>query len=225
MPPARPTPFALVFGALAGDRFPGLRTGLQAAGSDPRDRDSFLLVREVAELLHELRPDAGVGTGVETLVAFLHYAYLFWMSGEILQTIDEAQLENLLRLPSPDRPSLPSPPPVLPSSRPPDCRYVQLPSLRVWATPLVGQPAEPLDGWFATRSNDRLALLAVLGLSPAREGLTTVELAGSRPAALQRLDGSPLFSPTLAGGAAAGLASLAGEEELLELAWRAEPPP
>jgi hypothetical protein len=218
MAAARPTPFALVFGALAGDRFPGLRSGLQAAGSDPRDRDSFLLVREVAELLHELRPDAGVGTGVETLVAFLHYAYLFWMSGEILQTVDEAQLENLLRLP-------PSQLPVLPSSRPPDCRYVQLPALRVWATPLAGQPAEPLDGWFAARSNDRLALLAVLGLSPAREGLTAVELAGSRPAALERLDGSPLFSPTLAGGAAAGLASLAGEEELLELAWRAEPPP
>ncbi len=218
MAAARPTPFALVFGALAGDRFPGLRSGLQAAGSDPRDRDSFLLVREVAELLHELRPDAGVGTGVETLVAFLHYAYLFWMSGEPVQVVSETILVELLSLPT-SRPS------DLPTFRPSDVRYVQLPALRVWATPLAGQPAEPLDGWFAARSNDRLALLAVLGLSPAREGLTAVELAGSRPAALERLDGSPLFSPTLAGGAAAGLASLVGEEELLELAWRAEPPP
>jgi hypothetical protein len=215
---ARPTPFALVFGALGEARFPALRAGLQTAGSDPRDRDSFLLVREVAELLHELRPEAGVGAGVETLVAFLHYAYLFWMNGEIVQAVSEEQLEQLLRLPT-FRPS------DFPTFRPSDVRYVQLPPLRVWATPLAGQPAEPLDGWFAARSNDHLALLAVLGLSPAREGLTAVELAGSRPAALQRLDGSPLFSPTLAGGAAAGLASLAGEEELLELAWRAEPPP
>ena len=224
--PPRATPFALVFGALAEARFPALRVGLQAAGSDPRDRDSFLLVREVAELLHELRPEAGVGAGVETLVAFLHYAYLFWMSGEPVEVVSEAALAALLSLPTFPPSDFPtSPPSDLPTFRPSDVRYVQLPPFRVWADPLAGQPAEPLDGWFAARSNDHLALLAVLGLSPAREGLTAVELAGPRPAALQRLDGSPLFSPTLAGGAAAGLASLAGEEELLELAWRVEPSP
>ncbi|HEV8600931.1 MAG TPA: hypothetical protein VGQ69_16340 [Gemmatimonadales bacterium] len=215
MPAPRPTPFALVFAAIARERFPALRAGLEAAGSDPRDRDSFLLVREVAELLRELRPETGVGVAVETLVALLHFAYLFWMDGERVQVISEQALAGMLTRPT-------SRPPDPPTLQPSGVRYVQLPALRVWATPVAGQPAEPLDGWFALRSNDQLAMLAVLGLSPARPGLTAVELTGSCPGDLQRLDGSPLFSPTLAGGAAAGLASLAGEAELLELAWRAE---
>ena len=33
-------------------------------------------------------------------------------------------------------------------------------------------------------------------------------------------DGSPLFGPRLAGGDVAGLHSIAGREELLELGWR-----
>ena len=212
MPEQRPTPFALVFGAIAFERFPVLRRGLEAAGRDPRDRDAFLLVREVAELLHELRPDTGVGAAVQALAAFLHYAYLFWMDGELVQTVTEKQLEKVLHLPT-FRPS------DLPTLRP--TRYIQLPALRIWATPVEGHSAEPLDGWFAC-SNVQLSLLAIFGLSPAREGMTAVELSGPRPAELSRLDGSALFAPTLAGGKAAGLSSLAGEEELLELAWRAE---
>jgi hypothetical protein len=222
MPEPRPTPFALVFGAAGSERFPVLRHGIEAAGRDPRDRDAFLLVREVAELLHELRPDTGVGAAVEALAAFLHFAYLFWMDGEQVKLLSEPELSSLLGIPS-------SRPPVLPSSRPPTfrpsdspTRYVQLPALRVWATPLSGQPVEPLDGWFATRSDAQLSLLAIFGLNPAREGMTAVELSGPRPAELARVDGSALFAPTLAGGEAAGLSSLLGEAELLELAWRAE---
>jgi hypothetical protein len=55
---------------------------------------------------------------------------------------------------------------------------------------------------------------------PDRPGFSVVEVAGSRPSPLMRPDGSPLFSTTLPGGAAAGLYSLVGEEELLELGWR-----
>jgi hypothetical protein len=47
-----------------------------------------------------------------------------------------------------------------------------------------------------------------------------VEAAGGRAEGLAREDGSPLFDPTLPGAAAAGLRSIAGEEELLELGWR-----
>jgi hypothetical protein len=43
---------------------------------------------------------------------------------------------------------------------------------------------------------------------------------GDRPEALARPDGSALFAPTLPGGSAAGLYSITGEEELLELGWR-----
>jgi hypothetical protein len=47
-----------------------------------------------------------------------------------------------------------------------------------------------------------------------------VEATGGRVEGLAREDGSRLFDPTLAGGADAGLRSIVGEEELLELGWR-----
>ena len=77
-----------------------------------------------------------------------------------------------------------------------------------------------LDGWFATRAADALTVLAIFGLHPGRAGFTVAEVAGARPVELARPDGSPLFAPALAGGEAAGLASVVGAEELLELAWR-----
>lgn len=207
----RPTPFTLVFGALTAERFPVLRTALASAGVDPEQRDGFVLLRETAELLRELRPEDGLGEALEALVALLHHAYLFWQDGERVCALRETELGELLagRLPAPpdDRP------------RP---GYVQLPGLRVWGSPLEGQPPQPLDGWFVRRSAGDLALLAIFGLSPAHADLTAVELSGPRPVALQRLDGTPLFAPVLAGGAAAGLASVVGEAELLELAWRLE---
>jgi hypothetical protein len=46
-------------------------------------------------------------------------------------------------------------------------------------------------------------------------------VSGQQPVELTRPDGAPVFSSTLSGGAAAGLFSLDGEEELLELGWRA----
>ena len=99
-------------------------------------------------------------------------------------------------------------------------RYVQLPPLRVWAAPVEGGASEPLDGWFAYRSGDDLSVLAIFGLHPGRAGFTAVEVGGPRPAHLERVDGSPLFSGTLPGAERAGLASVVGAEELLELAWR-----
>ena len=66
----------------------------------------------------------------------------------------------------------------------------------------------------------QLRVLGIFGLRPEREGFSAVETAGPRPVALERPDGTPLFSPVLAGGQAAGLYSLVGGEELLELGWR-----
>jgi hypothetical protein len=63
-------------------------------------------------------------------------------------------------------------------------------------------------------------VLAIFGLHPGREGFSVVDADGYREADLQRDDGSALFSPVLPGGAAAGLFSIVGGEELLELAAR-----
>ena len=99
---------------------------------------------------------------------------------------------------------------------------MQLPPLRVWGVAREGAPAEPLDGWFVTGGKDGLSVVAVFGIHPGREGFTVVGASGPRPDELRRADGTALFAPMLAGGMTAGLASLSGAEELLELAWRVE---
>jgi hypothetical protein len=77
-----------------------------------------------------------------------------------------------------------------------------------------------MDGCFVHSAGAELRVLGIFGLRPEREGFSAVETAGPRPSALQRPDGTRLFSPALAGGQAAGLYSLVGGEELLELGWR-----
>jgi hypothetical protein len=210
---ARPTPFALAFGDLAGGRFPAIDHAISASGVDPRDRDVFLLLREVSQLVRELRPDEGLGAGVEALAALVHAAYLFHRGGERIVAVDDETLRLLVSQPSGARPA-----PAFPR----DPGYVQLPLLRVWGEAMAGAPAEPLDGWFVTGGKAGLSLVAVFGMHPGREGFTVVEASGLPPDQLRRPDGTPLFAPMLAGGATAGLASLSGAEELLELAWRVE---
>lgn len=209
----RPTPFSLAFGDLASARFPAINRALAAAGADSRDRDAFLLLREVSQLLRELRPDEGLGEGVEALAALVHAAYLFHRGGDPIVTVDEETLRLLVR-------ETPGPRSAAPSPR--DPAYVQLPPLRVWGVTREGAPAEPLDGWFVAEGKDGLSLVAVFGMHPGREGFTVVEASGPRPDELRRPDGTALFAPMLAGGMTAGLASLSGAEELLELAWRVE---
>jgi hypothetical protein len=211
---SRPTPFDLVFGDVASERFPPVREGIAAAGRDLTSRDEFLLVREVAELMREIRPDEGLGEAVEALVAFVHTAFLYWHHGERLVEVERDVLGQAIAVGA--RPGA-SDPPNTPTS------YMQLPPLVVWGVPIAGSPPEPLDGWFLSRPGGVLTLLAVFGLRPGREAMTTVEIAGPRPpASLARLDGTPLFAPRVTGGAAAQLYSVEGEEELLELACRVE---
>jgi hypothetical protein len=212
MPTSRPTPFDLVFRLIAHETFPKIRTEFEQAGSDPRDRDRFLLRREVVTLLRELRPEGGLGEGIDQLAALLHHAYLFWDAGEPTFELSRQQLVTLLSVtPERDR-----------GDQPPAC-YVQAPERRVWAEVIPGQPHEPLDGCFIHSAPDGPALrvLGVFGIHPEREGFSVVEAMGPRPSALVRADGTELFAPTLTGGRAAGLYSITGEEELLDLGWRA----
>jgi hypothetical protein len=209
---SRPTPFDLVFRQSAQDVFPKIRLALEHAGHDPRDRDGFLMVREVVTLLRDLRPDQGLGEGIDQLAALVHHAYLFWSAGEPTVEVFSGQLPDLLlRLADRDIPS-----------DPPASYYASLPEHRIWAEVIPGHPPEPLDGCFVYSSPEGPALrvLGVFGIHPEREGFSVVEAAGSRPLAFARADGTDLFEPTLTGGKAAGLFSITGEEELLELGWR-----
>lgn len=213
MESTRPTPFDLVFGPLAEERFPPIRSALEVSHGDPRDRDAFLMVRDVIQLVHDLRPDEGMGEEIGQLAALLHHAYLFWLAGTPTLEITPAELTALLRHEASAPDDAAAPPPAF---------YVQFPERRVWAEVVAGTSHEPLDGCFlALAGGDSLRVLATFGLRPDRPGLSVVEVAGTRPSRLARPDGAPLFAPVLEGGAPAGLASITGGEELLELGWRA----
>jgi hypothetical protein len=209
----RPTPFDLVFTSLGAERFPAIRAALLSAGRDPRDRDAFLLERDAALLVRELRPDDGLGEGIDQLAALVHHAYLFWSAGCPVAAAGPPELAWLLgQAPEPAQEA---------EAEPPAGQYVQVPEQRLWARPVEGEPFEPLDGCFlAPAADGRLRVLGVFGLRPDRAGFTVVEAQGARQPDLVRPDGSALFAPQLAGGAQAGLNTVAGAEELLELGWR-----
>jgi hypothetical protein len=211
MPRSRPTPFDLVFEQSAQEAFPRIRAALHQGCQDDRDRDAFLMARDVVGLLRDLRPEEGLGEGIDQLAAFVHHAYLFWSAGEYVREIEAEGLKNLLSTGASDG-----------CAQAPPTYYVQFPEHRLWAAAIPGQPPEPLDGCFVHSSGDTLRVLAVLGVHPGREGFSVVEASGLRPAVLAREDGTPLFAPVLVGGAAGGLFSLTGEEELLELGWRVQ---
>ena len=213
MPSPRPTPFQLVFGDSASTVFPEIRSALSQAGTDPRDRDAFLMVRETVTLLHRLRPEEGLGEGIDQLAALIHHSYLCWAAGCPTVELPSEHLADLLGTEpreAEDGEELPA-------------GYVQLPERRIWADVVPGTPPEPLDGCFvhAAPGERSIRVLGIFGLHRERAGFSVVEVAGNRPVGLARGDGSELFSPMLPGGAVAGLFSLAGEEELLELGWRA----
>ncbi|MBP2646505.1 MAG: hypothetical protein H6Q77_129 [Gemmatimonadetes bacterium] len=208
---SRPTPSDLVFDPLADDRFPAIRDALARTGRDPRDRDAFLMVRESASLIRDLRPEGGVGEGMDQLAALVHHAYLFWAGARSVRSLDRAGLELLLS-----------------TELPPDLNddalawYLQLPERRVWAQALEGAAHEPLDGIFVHHAPaGDLRVLGVLGIHADRDGFTVVEATGPRLPGPARLDSAP-FSSVLPGGAAAGLYSIAGAAELIELGWRSQ---
>ena len=206
----RRSPFDLVFREVAEGVFPRIRSALAQAGHDPRDRDRFLMLREVVTLLRELRPEEGLGEGIDQLAALLHHAYLFWDSGENKLDVALERLPRLLGAAD-----------ISGAADSTAACYVAMPVHRIWAEVIAGQPPEPLDGCFVhTGPEGSLRVLGVFGIHPERQGFSVVEASGERPLLLRRADGSDLFAPTLPGGKAAGLFSLAGEEELLELGWR-----
>ena len=44
-------------------------------------------------LVRELRPEDGIGDGMDQLVALVHHAYLFWAGGQRVRSIDRAGLD------------------------------------------------------------------------------------------------------------------------------------
>lgn len=210
---ARATPLDLVFSRAAESTFPRIAASLAAGGHDPVDRDAFLMDREVVTLLRDLRPEEGLGEAMDQMVALVHHAYLAWAGGAVTIPVGREEAEALLG----------QPPVEVADSKDVPAYYAQFPERFIWATVVENESPEPLDGVFVSRiPGGDLRVLGIFGLRPDRAGLSAVEATGGRADGLAREDGSPLFDPTLAGGSAAGLRSIVGEEELLELGWRTQ---
>jgi hypothetical protein len=208
----RTSPFDLAFDPLAEERFPAIREELAREGRDARDRDAFLVTPAAVQLIRDLRPGEGVGEAIDQLVAFVHHAYVFWDAGKPAGAIMADQVQPLLNAHPPEAPA---------DALGTDALYVQYPERRIWGQVLEGEPHEPLDGCFLhTDMAGGLRVLGIFGMHRERDGFSVVEAAGPRQPNLARPDGSPLFSPVMPGGDAAGLHSIAGGEELLELGWR-----
>ena len=218
----RPTPFALAFADLARDRFPAIALVLERDVLSSADRDRFVLLEPVGRLLREIAPD---GTGADALEAhmlMLHHAYRYWAGGRWVYRIGETELRRAAGGGGTS----------ITSHLPHPSLYLQLPELKVWGTPTAEGAAEPLDGLFVTETAEPggIALLGIFGMRAGRPGFSAVGLDGRADSgdatggeievAAARADGSERFSPTLAGGAQAGLYSLANAGELLLLTCR-----
>jgi hypothetical protein len=154
---SRPTPFDLVFARTAETVFPRIRAAFERADHDPADRDAFLLLPDVVSLLHDLRPEEGLGEGMDQLVALVHHAYLLWDAGALTLPLTAERLAALLEAPPPASPA---------PGEPPRAYYAQLQDRQVWARVVDDLPAEPMDGCFVHSTGAEHCVLCFWGIRP-----------------------------------------------------------
>lgn len=216
----RPTPFALAFGSIAGERFPEIAAALARVPTSSADRDAFVLVQPVGALLQDLIAPDAPAEAFDAYIRLLHHAYRHWTAGRWVYRVSDGALARAAGG-GPLRTHLAG-----------QALYLQLPEHRVWRVPGPGETAEPLDGMFVTETAvpGTVAVLGVSGMHRQRPGFGAVAVEGHADAddptgeellvAVRREDGSPPFAPLLPGGREAGLYSIANAGELLLLTCR-----
>lgn len=219
----RLSPFALVFGQLAPERFPGIQRAIGGDAAAAADRDRFVLLAPVGQLLRDLAPDDVPPDALEAYVRLLHHAYRHWVAGGWVYDVSADTLERALAGGS------------LSSETPHLALYLRLPALRVWGAARDNEPPEPLDGVFvtATATPGAVAALGIFGMHGERPGFSAVAVEGRADddrasldqveIPLERADGTPIFAPQLAGGAEAAMHSVADAGEMLLLVCRLLP--
>lgn len=216
----RATPYDLAFGTESEERFARIRDSFARSGADPHDLDAFTLDGEVMSLLRDLVPEEGVGEAVREHLALLHHAWLYWAAGGWLIRLTRDAAHRVLGPKTSTEPQ--SAEPASPAEGLPRAFYLQLPERLLWADLGDGEPHQPLDGAFVRPwPGGGLFVLGVAGMHPGHQGFTVVDADGHPVEQPLRPDGRPAFAPVLPGGEAAGLFSLVGQEELLELGARA----
>lgn len=205
----RPLPWTALIEALGTSRFEAIREALAKSGTDPFDRDAFLLDGAVGRVLRDLVPADAPAEAVTEYAALLHALYLHWSRGWPVHVLERGAATALLADPPADAPAGPGF----------EVAYVQLPERLVWAAPAAGAAHEPIDGVFVIQWSGRCRAIAVLGFRPDRQGFTIIEVEAPLP--LQRSprpDGSRPFATVLPSGERMGLFSITTATELALLA-------
>jgi hypothetical protein len=202
----RVSPFDVVFGELADERFPALQASLAASRIDAGDRDAFILDKAVTEFLRDLVPEDAPPESLHEFIAVLQHCFVYWSTGRRTIIADSTAV-----------------PSSRPTAGPPDRpAYIQLPSHLYWGQLEPDAPHEPLDGFFVHAHGEGIRALAIFGLHPDRPGFSVAEVQGALPGPLlPRADGSLPFAPQMDGGENAGIRSVSGPAELLALACHA----
>ena len=217
---ARVSPFALVFGEMAPERFPEIQQAIGGDAVAAADRDRFVLLAPVGQLLRDLAPDDAPPEAMDAYVRLVHHAYRYWESGGWTYDVGDAALDRAARGGA------------MTTQLPVTGCYLRLPALRVWGSARNGEAPEPLDGVFltVTATPGTLAVLGIFGMHGERPGFSAVAVDGHADAThamigetlitTERDDGTPALSPQLAGGDAAAVYSVADAGEMLLLICR-----
>ena len=225
----RVNPFVLVFEQLAPEHFPLIRAAVGNDAAAALDRDRFVLLGPVAQLVRELAPDDGPPAAIDAYMRLVHHGYRHWAAGGWVYDVSADMLGRAVAG-GPMRSTLPH-----------EAFYLRLPALKVWGAARSGDPPEPLDGLFVTTTAEpgRLAALGIFGMHGERPGFSAVAVDGHADAEhvrigeievpTERVDGTPVLASQLPGGAAAAVYSVADAGEMLVLVCRLleylQPPP
>ena len=216
----RVNPFVLVFQQLAPEHFPIIRAAVAKNPGAALDRERFVLLGPVAQLVRELAPDDVPPDALEAYVRLVHHGYRHWAAGGWVYDVSEEMLSQAIAG-GPLRSTLPH-----------DAFYLRMPALKVWGAARDGDPPEPLDGVFitATATPGALAALGIFGMHGERPGFSAVAVDGHADedharideivVPTEREDGTAALASQLAGDAGAAVYSVADAGEMLLLVCR-----
>lgn len=213
MSATRLTPFELVFADRL-DAFETIKADATRLGRDPRSPIDFPNVPATQRMLDAVESEELVAAeplAAAEYLALLYASYRFWDAGRVVIPVARDPLAARLTVDPPARrPQIPA-----------GACYLQLPERWFWAQIAEGAPHEPLDGMFvaAAPRDEQITTLAVFGLHPERAGFGQISVSVHPDDVTAARDAAPAprFVPTLPGGEAAQLHSIASVGELLLL--------
>ena len=175
---SRAHPYDLVFGApeFEEQAFPAIREEAEARGVDVRDRQRFVMLAQVGELMRSLLPPDANETAVAQFSDIVTHAYHYWLAEKRTFTVEEDALRALLQGEPIGAWDMVPPAPA---------GYVQLPRNLLFARISEESHAEAVDGFFfimpgvndaAVPPYEYLSVVFILGLLPNRGGFSIVSV-------------------------------------------------